>query len=365
MAKRHTAGRAAEALTLRLLDRLFPAPSWSAWKTALAAMLGLPLSGAQAALVRVHTGLSTLLLAAVIWVFIVGRRGGKTAFVAGVAVCLSCLKKYPARAGERLVGMLLAADRRQARILKEYISGLLHSVPELEALIVRETAEEIELSNGITIEVHTSSFRSVRGYSCIFVICDEIAFWPSDGAESDSEILNALRPTLATTGGPLILISTPHARTGALHDLHQRHFGREGDTRVWVAPSLVMNPTLDRRIVDKAYEADAEVAASEWGASFRSDLANLFDRPVLDACVMAGRRELAPEPGIAYHGFVDTASGSDESYSAAVAHKDEHGRVVLDALREWVSPFDPFEKTAECARVLTALRVLESCRGQI
>jgi hypothetical protein len=37
-----------------------------------------------------------------------------------------------------------------------------------------------------------------------------------DSANPDSEILNALRPSLATTSGPLIVISSPYAKRGAL-----------------------------------------------------------------------------------------------------------------------------------------------------
>ena len=34
----------------------------------------------------------------------------------------------------------------------------------LAALATRQTREAIDLSNGISIEVHVSSYRSVRGY---------------------------------------------------------------------------------------------------------------------------------------------------------------------------------------------------------
>jgi hypothetical protein len=57
----------------------------------------------------------------------------------------------------------------------------------------------------------------LRGTTCVAVICDEIAFWGSEeSANPDAEILHAVRPTLATSGGPLICISSPYARRGAL-----------------------------------------------------------------------------------------------------------------------------------------------------
>jgi hypothetical protein len=63
------------------------------------------------------------------------------------------------------------------------------------------------------IEVRSASFRRLRGISCVAVIADEAAFWHSDeSANPDTEILNAVRPALATTGGPLIVISSLYAR---------------------------------------------------------------------------------------------------------------------------------------------------------
>ena len=72
----------------------------------------------------------------------------------------------------------------------------------LTALVERETSDQIDLDNGISIEVHAASFRGVRGYTTIGVICDEIAFWPlDDAADADTEILNALRPAMASVPG--------------------------------------------------------------------------------------------------------------------------------------------------------------------
>ena len=195
--------------------------------------------------------------------------------------------------------------------------------------------------------------RSTRGYTSIFVICDEVAFWPSDGPHSDAEILRALGPTLATTGGPLICLSTPHARVGALYDAHQKYFGRDGDVLVWVAASAAMNPTLDARIIDRAYADDPESASAEYGAQFRSDLRSLFDPGVLDTCVTPGRPlELPPQAGIAYVAHVDTSGGREESFGLCIAHKETNNCVVVDLVREWTSPFKPPEVVADVAGLL-------------
>ena len=96
---------------------------------------------------------------------------------------------------------------------------------------MRRTASAVELSTGVVIEVHTCSFRTTRGYSFAAVIADECAFWRDErSASPDVEVLNAVRPGLATIpGNRLVAISSPYARRGALWQAHKDHFGRDGD----------------------------------------------------------------------------------------------------------------------------------------
>jgi hypothetical protein len=354
---------ASPALLLDLADTLLPAASWATWKLALRDIFGLPLTAAEQATVNELTGRSgpRTTPAREVWV-ICGRRAGKSQIAALLAVFLACFKTYPKARGERLVGMLLASDRRQARVLKSYIAGLLHAVPRLEALIVRETSEEIELSTGLTIEIHTSSFKSTRGYSSAFVIGDEVAFWPDDGAsESAADVLTAVRPGLATTRGLLVCITTPYGRAGITWQTYAKHFGRT-DSPVYVlqAPTARMNPSLDGEIIKAAYQSDPEAASAEYGGQFRSDLANLFDAQVLAACVAEGRRELAPQAGCAYTAFVDTSGGSDESFAVGIAHRTFDGKAIIDCLREWTAPFDPAKVVAESAALLKRYRVTKA-----
>ena len=74
--------------------------------------------------------------------------------------------------------------------------------------------------------------------SAIAAICDEISFWLNEGDSSrnaDKEIVAALRPALATTGGPLIAIAQPYAKRGELYGAFRKHYGPEGDPSVLVA----------------------------------------------------------------------------------------------------------------------------------
>jgi hypothetical protein len=112
-----------------------------------------------------------------------------------------------------------------------------------------------------------------------------------------------------------------------------------------------MNPRVDSEIIAEAYEEDAESAASEYGAEFRSDIADFISRAVVEACVEWGCHERAPAraAGRRYVMFVDAAGGSGgDSMTAGIAHV-EGGVPVLDALREFRPPFSPEAVVLELA----------------
>lgn len=340
--------------------------AWAAWRAFACALFGItPHEAGAADIIRRCTGRSTLptFPAREGWL-VVGRRGGKSRIAALLAVFLACFRKYRLASGERGVVMVIAADRRQARVVFRYVRGLFASLPMLSALITRETKESLDLSNGITIEVHTASFRAIRGYTVVGAICDEIAFWPTDdaAAESDAEILHALRPAMATVPDALLLaISSPYARRGELWRMYDQYFGREdSDILVWQADTRTMNSSVPERSIADAYAADEAIASAEYGAQFRRDIERFLAREVLDALVVAGRYELPPLGETTYVGFVDPSGGSADSFTLAIAHHDDvRDRAVVDVVREVRPPFSPEQVVEDFATLLHGYRVDE------
>ncbi len=359
------------------LPDLYYSDSRAAWKVFLKAAFGEPLDEAERAIYQQCTGRTEEFAEAVreIWL-ICGRRAGKSQIVAFLAVYLACFRKYTRSKGERIIGMVLAADREQAGVIMTYISEMLHSNKRLESLIARrgkqfrETQKSITLTTGITIRVNTSNYRRVRGYTIAFVLCDEIAFWESeDAANPDHEVLKALRPALGTTRGMLVCLSSPYAQKGELYKTYIRHFARD-DSKilVWKAATRVMNPTFPQEDIDAAIEEDPQAAAAEYGAEFRTDVKALFDPAVVQACV-ASHAERARVEGTSYRAFVDPAGGSgQDSMTLAIAHTEtiEDGATtqtgatasgsvtveVLDVVREIRPPFNPDEATKELCEVV-------------
>jgi hypothetical protein len=195
------------------------------------------------------------------------------------------------------------------------------------------------------------------------VIADEIAFWRTDegAATPDVEVLNAVRPGLANIpGSPLICVSSPYARRGALWCAHREHYGKDGDPVLVVQGStLDFNPTIDPRIIDAAYAADPVAAAAEWGGQFRTDVESFLTRDQLERLVVAGRVELLPA-GFPYVAFLDPSGGAGDSFTLAIAHReDRDGRIVmvLDRVDETRPPFSADEVVARYAATLKAYAI--------
>lgn len=319
-----------------LFGSQFAGESWAAWRALLSAFYGLELTDTEVDTFKAITGLSDAPSAALdeLWL-IVGRRGGKSQTAALLAILESAFRDYTDKLspGELATVFCIAADRKQSRVIMRYVSGLLHSNPMLEQMIVREDKESIELSNRTIIEVGTASFRSVRGYTIAAVICDELAFWRSDeSANPDAEIIGALRPAMATLDGKLIALSSPYARRGELWNTYRRCYGKPGPILVAQAPSRTMNPGLPERVVTQAMERDASAAQAEYGAQFRSDLETFLQREVIDQAVRTSPLELPFDNRHRYHAFVDPAGGGADEYCLAIAHREDE-KTIIDVIR--------------------------------
>ena len=256
---------------------------------------------------------------------ICGRRAGKSFILALTAVFLACFGEYreDLSRGERGTVLVIATDRRQARNIIRYIRGLLEGIPMLARMVERETNESFDLKNAVTVEVAAASFKSVRGYTIVAALCDEIAFWPSeDAAEPDYEILDAIRPGMATIpGAKLLCASSPYAKRGALHDAFKRYYGKDSDVLVWKADTRTMNPTVPKAVIDQAFERDPASASAEYGAEFRSDIAQFVSREAVEACISPQVLERPRIPGVSYQAFVDPSGGSSNSMTLAIGHQ--------------------------------------------
>jgi len=331
--------------------------SWQPWLAFLCALFALPMDADQLGVYYDCTSRkdAPAAIAREAWL-ICGRRAGKSFILALVAVFLAAFFDYrPYLApGERGTILVIAADRKQSRVILRYIAALLKGVPMLAQLITRETAEGFDLANSVSIEVATCSFRSVRGYTLVAALLDEVAFWRTeDSTEPDYEVLNALRPGMSTIPNSMLLCaSSPYARRGVLYEAHRAHFGRDNDpVLVWQAATRRMNPSVPQSFIDAEIERDAASARAEYLAQFRTDVEAFLTREAVEACISKNVYERGRIEKVRYSAFCDPSGGSADSMTLAIASQ-QNGIATLDALRERKPPFSPEQVVGEFAKLL-------------
>jgi hypothetical protein len=266
---------------------------------------------------------------------IAGRRGGKTSKIAAPVAVFEAFRDHGLPPGEEGYVLLLAPQRAQARIAFRAIRRYIMSSPVLSKHVIRVFKDEIKLDNGITICCGTASYVAVRGVTIVAVICDEMAFWRHDetSANPEQEILDALRPGMATVRNPkLIKISTPFRKEGILWNEYQMRAQLEFP--VWQVSTQEMNPTISSRVLNKAQRLDEQKYRREYLAEFCENIASWIEYDTLQACVVPNRRELPPVAEFEYMAVIDPGFVHSD-FALAILQLSPDGIIALCQLRSW------------------------------
>ncbi len=295
-------------------------------------VLGLSLWSRQAAIISAiyRDGIRTAVLR-------LGRRSGKGRIASVVAVYEATVNAAAhlaaVRPGEKVAVVIVAVSQKQARIVHRFISEAFRT-PRLRALVQRETADEIELTNGIALLTLPCFAASVRGYAIPVLILDEAAWFQGvDGSPLDvGEIWRALVPATAQFPQRRVLVlSTPRFAGGWFADLCDRA-GQHADWRHWHASTSEMNPSIPRSFLDAEQAVDPVAFRREYQAEFEAGIAAALDSALVRSAVVK-RGALGAEPGKKYLIALDPAFTGDR-FAVIVGHRDGE-RLVIDRITSW------------------------------
>lgn len=327
--------------TPELVGDRFKPDSFEPWRAVLSGAFALPMNADRLAIFKNLAGGREPPTERVRELHcIAGRRSSKTEHASTIAVYLASVgaaldglleKLSP---GERGVIAIVAVDRQQAKVALGYIRGMIAESPTLSAMVEKENADGIDFNNRVSIEVHTNSYKAIRGRTLLAVLFDEACFYrDSESASSDVELYRAAMPGLATTGGMLIGISSPYWRKGLMYNKWKRHYGQDGDILVVQGATADFNPTIDARIIEDALAEDYEAAKSEWLGEWRDDVANFIQREVIEQAVRPSPLELPYHRNHKYFSFTDPAGGGKDEFTMTIGHREKDERIVIDVLR--------------------------------
>jgi len=323
----------------------------SSWDTVLKAFSGVALSEAELTWFRAHSGRTTVLPNGYAeLVGIVGRQAGKDDVAVDLANADAISTIINREEVDGLQITLVCQDHRSTiRTLFHRLCRPWLRIPALAEHVTGRTTDTLTLSNGLALAAYPCRPSAPRGTRNRLAIMNEAGFYR---AANDSpvgiEMRRALLPTLATTGGKLVILSSPYMQTDLLGELYKRHWGREDSpTLVIQASAPEMNPTLPADYLERMRRDDPDAYRSEVLGEFRQGVSTFFDADALEACTR-DRRELPPVAGIKYAGHYDASGGAKDAAGASAGHERADVSVV-DAVRSWPAPHDPRAVIAEAA----------------
>jgi hypothetical protein len=259
-----------------------------------------------------------------------GRQVGKSTIIATKAAEFACTQK-----GKSIL-IISCTERQSEELLLKVLFHIQDNYPNLlKKGRDRPTKHIIKLKNGSIIRcLPTGQTGSgIRGFTINMLIADEAAFMPE-------EVWLAVTPMLLTTGGQIILVSTPHGRKGYFY----RCYNDEQQFKKFHINSE--EAILNREISETWTELQRDKAkmflesekkrmskneyAQEYMGEFIEDLQQFFPDELVTKCMTLYRRNKVEQNKTYFLGVDIARMGEDESTYEILDRTDREHLIHVD-----------------------------------
>ncbi len=180
--------------------------------------------------------------------------------------------------------MVISAVERQAALLFEKILSYIYLTKKgaIKTGKDRPTKHKLQLKNGSIIHCLPTgeSGYGIRGFTINMLIADEAAFIPE-------EVWSAVTPMMATTGGDIILLSTPFGREGYF----ARCFKDKKFTKFHISSEDC--PRIDQDFLEHEKQTMSKIQYSqEYLGEFVDELMQLFPDKLITECQTLSRKQV-------------------------------------------------------------------------
>jgi Terminase large subunit, T4likevirus-type, N-terminal len=179
-----------------------------------------------------------------------------------------------------LIVMVSPSQRQSSEIFKRFVTryGELKDVPEL----VNESALRCELANGSRVVALPGSEKTTRGYAAVkLAILDE-------AARIEDDLLQAIRPMLATTNGSLVALTTPAGKRGWFFEA----WHGDGDWHRVRVPASECPRISKEFLEDEKKELGAMRFSEEYELEFVDDETAAFPHDIISAAFTSNVKPL-------------------------------------------------------------------------
>lgn len=240
--------------------------------------------------------------------------------------------------------MIISATERQAYLLFSKVLMYLQDYHKKEIKTGRDrpTKSEVKLKNGSVIRCLPTGADGlgIRGYTTDLLIADEAAFIPDD-------VWAAVTPQLATTGGNIILLSTPFGRRGYFYErFSDPTFSCFHINTLEVAEHRKdpQKSHLTKFVEEERQRMSKLQFQQEYLGEFVSGIGQLFSDTIIKDCQTSARRQSILN-GRRYYLGVDVARmGGDESTFEVI---DKENDSQYEQVENIISTYQEIPQTTE------------------
>jgi len=248
-----------------------------------------------------------------------GRQVGKSTVIAMKA------GEYAINNKDKTVLVIAAVERQALLLFEKVLSYILEKYKGyIKKGSDKPTKHKIQLKNGSTIHCLPTGMSGygIRGYTIDQLYADEAHFIPE-------EVWTAVTPMLATTGGDIILLSTPFGREGYFF----RCFNDDSFTAFHVSTEDVAEsrpPEMGKRMKEFLFKEKGRMTrkqyAQEYLGQFTDDLNQFFSDTTIKKCMKLSRR--APNPNRDLYLGIDVARMGEDESTFEILEKAENGHLI-------------------------------------
>lgn len=224
--------------------------------------------------------------------------------------------------------MIISATERQAYLL---FSKVLLYISDVYPQFIkkgreRPTKKEIKLLNGSIIRCLPTGADGlgIRGYTNNLLIADEAAFIPE-------EVWAAVTPSLSTTGGQIILLSTPFGRKGYFYNCFNDPFF----TKFHISTREVAEKRQEPQRTFMLNNLEAEKSRmtklqfiQEYEGEFIDELRQFFPTELINKCCVGRRKEFISDHD--YYLGVDVARMGGDECTFEIIDRIEKNKLIHD-----------------------------------
>jgi phage terminase large subunit-like protein len=251
------------------------------------------------------------------------RGGSKTTDVAAALLVWLATEAQP---GER--GYVVASDRDQAGLVVDSAAGIVDRTPALAAVITVESSRLVARS-GATVTALASDSSSTWGLRPTFVVCDEVANWPT--TRNARRVWSALISSTGKHPGCRLICLTSSGEPS--HWSHKVLLDAKASPnwRVHEVPGPLPWVSKTWLAEQRTLLTDSDYARLHLNVWTQAEDRLVSEEDLRAASVLDGPQE--PVPGVRYLLSLDLGITNDRSV-AIVAHNAQ-GTMVVDRIARW------------------------------